>query len=77
MAPNHDKKGTTGALTEKESGAHVEAAPEQSESIHITRLKEIVMNTDKVIELGKVSEETKGGIGAAESLEFPLLADGG
>jgi hypothetical protein len=23
--------------------------------------KEIVMNTDKVIELGKVSEETKGG----------------
>jgi hypothetical protein len=24
--------------------------------------KEIVMNTEKVIELGKVSEETKGGI---------------
>jgi hypothetical protein len=29
--------------------------------------KEIVMNTDKVIELGKVSEETKGGIDSAET----------
>jgi hypothetical protein len=28
--------------------------------------KEIVMNTEKVIELGKVSEETKGGIGMPE-----------
>jgi hypothetical protein len=29
--------------------------------------KEIVMNTEKVIELGKVSEETKGGIDSAET----------
>lgn len=29
------------------------------------------MNTDKVIELGKVSEETKGGFGVAESLHQP------
>jgi hypothetical protein len=41
-----------------------------------TRLKEIVMNTNKVIELGKVSEETKGGIGNAESLQFPLRGEG-
>jgi hypothetical protein len=31
-----------------------------------TRSKEIVMNTDKVIELGKVSEETKGVAGIFE-----------
>lgn len=29
------------------------------------------MNTDKVIELGKVSEETKGSIGDLESLVTP------
>jgi hypothetical protein len=33
--------------------------------------KEIVMNTDKVIELGKVSEETKGVVGILESLVEP------
>ncbi len=31
------------------------------------------MNTDKVIELGKVSEETKGGVGG---IEGPDLAPG-
>jgi len=33
------------------------------------------MDTSKVIELGKVSEETKGGIGGAESLSRPFLAE--
>ena len=34
------------------------------------------MNTDKVIELGKVSEETQGGIGSFESLEAPHKGQG-
>jgi hypothetical protein len=38
-------------------------------------LKEIAMNTDKVIELGAVSEETKGVIGEAESLIHPFFAE--
>jgi hypothetical protein len=33
--------------------------------------KEIVMNTEKVIELGKVSEETKGGGLNMESIDSP------
>jgi len=37
--------------------------------------KEIVMNTEKVIELGKVSEETKGVPGGTlESLAEPFTA---
>ena len=36
----------------------------------IAASKEIVMNTDKVIELGKVSEETKGGIGSPEGVDL-------
>jgi hypothetical protein len=43
--------------------------PLRSTTIPFTRLKETVMNTDKVIELGKVSEETKGG---NFTLEHPL-----
>jgi hypothetical protein len=35
------------------------------------------MNTEKVIELGKVSEETKGSKGTLESLEFPAQGEGG
>jgi hypothetical protein len=35
------------------------------------------MDTSKVIELGKISEETKGGFGNAESISRPYLADGG
>jgi hypothetical protein len=31
--------------------------------------KEIVMNTDKVIDLGKVSEETQGATGHFESMD--------
>jgi hypothetical protein len=38
--------------------------------------KEIVMNTDKVIELGKVSEETKGSVDTLESLETPHKGPG-
>jgi hypothetical protein len=34
-------------------------------------LKEIVMDTSKVIELGSVSEETKGGIGLVENFTHP------
>jgi hypothetical protein len=47
------------------------------------RLKEILMNTDKVIEfekvieLGKVSEETKGGVGQLESIQEPHRGPGG
>ena len=33
-------------------------------------LKEIVMNTEKVIELGKVSEETHGVMGSGETQEM-------
>lgn len=35
------------------------------------------MDTSKVIELGKVSEETRGVIGGAESLSQPFLAQHG
>ena len=35
------------------------------------------MDNSKVLELGKVSEETKGGIGGAESLSQPFLAQPG
>jgi hypothetical protein len=53
-------------LTYGESESHVRAASgEHTVEFTSTRFKEIVMNTSKVIELGKVSEETKGvGIGA-------------
>lgn len=34
------------------------------------------MNTDKVIELGKVSEETKGSVDTLESLENPHKGPG-
>jgi len=39
-------------------------------------LKEIVMNTSKVIELGKVSEETKGFGSGIESVGNPLQHGG-
>ena len=35
------------------------------------------MNTEKVIELGKVSEETKGPAGLAESVATPFFGDEG
>jgi hypothetical protein len=35
------------------------------------------MDTSKVIELGKISEETKGVSGGAESLSRPYLAEPG
>jgi hypothetical protein len=35
------------------------------------------MDTEEIMELGKVSEETKGGIGAAESLAHPFVAEEG
>jgi hypothetical protein len=37
--------------------------------------KEIVMNTEKVIELGKVSEETKGHGFSMESIDSPIKGD--
>jgi hypothetical protein len=38
-------------------------------------LKEIVMDTSKVIELGSVSEETKGGGNSVESLTNPARGE--
>jgi hypothetical protein len=71
QARNDDKKGTHEALTVQGTSAHVEAAPGRNHSIHITQLEEMTMNTDKVIELGKVSEETKGLKGDAENPQEP------
>ncbi len=34
------------------------------------------MNTDKVIELGKVSEETQGTLHLGESIAQPFVGDG-
>ena len=35
------------------------------------------MNTDKVIELGKVSEETQGGVSLGESVAQPYIGESG
>jgi hypothetical protein len=55
----HIQRVTHRALTAAAARPHVRGAPEHNVRL-IKTMKEIVMNTSKVIELGKVSEETKG-----------------
>jgi hypothetical protein len=52
------------------------AFAKSTDRVKFASSKEIVMNTDKVIELGKVSEETQGVIGSFESLEAPHKGEG-
>jgi hypothetical protein len=70
------KKVTHGTLTIAAQPVQVISAfAKSNDPIKSRRLKEIAMNTDKVIELGAVSEETKGVIGEAESLIHPFFAE--
>ena len=46
------------------------AFAKSTDRIKFASSKEIVMNTDKVIELGKVSEETKGSTSAPEGTDL-------
>jgi hypothetical protein len=68
------KKVTHGALTIAARAVQVRGAFAISNvPIKSARLKEIVMDTSKVIELGSVSEETKGNGTHVESLINPAL----
>jgi hypothetical protein len=63
------------ALTAATARPHVRGAPERNVRL-IKIMKEIVMNTSKVIELGKVSEETKGAGHGIESVFNPARQGG-
>jgi hypothetical protein len=70
----HIQRVTHRALTAAAARPHVRGAPERN--VTHQSLKEIVMNTSKVIELGKVSEETKGIASGFESVSHPVRQGG-
>ncbi len=71
----HIQRVTHRALTVTMARPHVRGAPERN-VLSPRSSKEIVMNTSKVIELGKVSEETKGLGSGIESVGHPLQHGG-